>query len=111
MNTPRRAQAYKYDISEVINHIRNVPPMLNGYLVDADTLVDIFILRSLNSFELCTVYPIPPVVTDPTVLAWFSNLEPAKQLLYRLVRVPPEHSGTEASFIRQGESIWLFYII
>lgn len=111
MNQQRRAKAYKYDISAVLNLIRNIPPTLNGYLVDPDTVVDIFILRTLNSFEICTVYPLPPVVTDPSVLQWFETMDAARRLLYQIARTPPEHSGTEASYIRQGESIWLFYII
>jgi hypothetical protein len=111
MNKQRQAKAYKYDIAAVLNEVRNVPRNLHGYMVDADTLVDIFILRTLNSFEICSVYPVPPVVTDPTVLAWFETLDRARRLLWSIVRVPPEHSGTEASYIRQGDSIWLFYII
>lgn len=111
MNKPREAMAYKYDIATVLNEVRNVPPTLNGYLVDADTIVDIFILRTLNAFEICTIYPVPPVVTDPVVLAWFETMDRARRLLWDIARPPPQHSGTEASYIRQGESIWLLYII
>jgi hypothetical protein len=111
MNKQNTAMSYKIDIAAVLNEVRNVPPTLNGYLVDADTLVDIFILRTLNSFEVCTYFPTPPVITDPIVLAWIDSLEYAKRLLWQLSKVPPQHSGTQVSYIRQGESIWLFYII
>ncbi|MNS63167.1 hypothetical protein D3C72_962540 [compost metagenome] len=111
MNKQNSAMSYKLDIAAVLNEVRNVPPTLNGNLVDADTLVDIFILRTLNSFEVCTYFPAPPVITDPLVLAWFDSLDNAKRALWRIAQVPPQHSGTEVSYIRQGESIWLFYII
>jgi hypothetical protein len=111
MNKPRQAMMYKYSIESVLNEVRNVPPTLNGFAVDPDTLVDIFILRTLNSFEICTFYPVTPVITDPTVLAWFDSLTAAKNKLWRVVTIPAQHSGSEVSYIRHGETLWLFYII
>ncbi len=107
----RNAEMHKYSIESVLNALRNVPPTLNGFQVDADTLVDIFILRTLNSFEVCTFYPRVPEVTDPIVLQWFESQTVATRLLWKTVKIPTKHAGTEVSYIRQGDSVWLFYII
>ncbi len=111
MNGQRQAVMIKYDIEDALNDVQNVPQTLNGYRVDPETLVDIFILRSLASFEVCTFYPATPVITEQAVLTWFDSLYIAKQKLWRIIKVPPQYSGTEVSYVRLGSTIWLFYII
>ena len=105
------AYVRKYNIEAILDALTPIPGQLHGFTIDPDTLVDIFILQTLNSFEVCEFLPSSPAINDPVVLKWIGENDRAKSILWQLIRTPPQFAGCQVPYIRLGPNVWLHYII
>lgn len=110
MTSNNQAIVLKYDVSDILNALSNIPSVLNGSMVDPGHVVDVFILNALNSFQICSFYPSLPPITDPVFMDWCNLNVKAYRAVWSTIKIPPQCSGWEAAYLRCNNTVWIHYI-
>lgn len=105
-----KAIALKYNVEPILDSIEYIPKTLHGFDIDPNSMVDILILKALDSFEICSFYPQLPVITDPVVNEWCNQNYKAYSAVWHNIRIPYKFSGWEASYLRLDNVVWIHYL-